>query len=156
MSDYHYWELIYCQLAELGFVGTNYDIYLRKGKVRALPGYKLTVYLSPYFDDGTKGNIMCYGKDRTVKETMLTYQEVSEKLRTQNGHVYSEGNIVYANEKYVCLTASKKGKVELIMPNACKIKGFLSKEVYEGNNGKFVFDWEEGQTELFEILESKQ
>jgi hypothetical protein len=47
--------------------------------------------------------------------------------------------------------AEKEGEVALTMPKACKLRGFLSGEIYEGK--EFTFHFAYNQTELFEVIE---
>lgn len=150
LSEEYYDELSKRQLVELGFVGAPYDMYHTKDKVYAKDNYKALLYLAPSTEK-ERGNVLVANGERTRKDGMFTAQEVASLLQKAGGHVFSEGNIVYANNRFVCLTATKEGRAKLTMPKACKMRGFLSGEIYEGK--EFTFHFAYNQTELFEVIE---
>ena len=85
------------------------------------------------------------------KEGGFTAEEIRSVLQKAGGHVFSEGNIVYANSRFVCVTAAKEGEVKLTMPKHCKIQAFTDGKRYEGKEFSFRFAY--NQTELFKVIE---
>ncbi len=150
ISDEYFFQTHYHQLVELGVTGIPYDIYHVTDVKRIKEQYKALLYLTPSTED-FKGNIFVSNDDKISKQGKFTAEEIREFLVKHNTHVWSEDNIVYANERFVCVTATKEGEVQLVMPKACKIKAFTSGEIYTGE--KFVFVFEYNQTELFEVIE---
>lgn len=147
-SEEYYDELSKRQLVELGFVGAPYDMYDVKDEAFAKGNYKALLYLAPPTE---RGNLLVSSEENRGKEGVFTAGEVGEFLQKAGGHIYSEGNLVYVNDRFVCVTAEKEGKIKLTMPKACKLRGFLDGKVYEGK--EFTFHFAYNQTELFEILE---
>jgi len=150
ISEEYYDELSRLQLVELGFVGVSYDMYHSCDEEWAKTHYKTLLYIAPT-KYGVKGNLLLSNSEKIEKNGLFSAAEIAAILRKADTHVFSEGNIVYANSRFVCLTAAKQGKVQLSMPTACKIRAFTDGKEYEGT--EFVFDMEENQTELFEIEE---
>ena len=81
---------------------------------------------------------------------MFAAAEIGNYLQGVGVHIYSGGNIVYANSKFVSVTAKVGGRVEMKLPFSCKIKAFTDGKEYQGKD--FVFDMESNQTELFEVM----
>lgn len=146
VSEEYYDELSRQQLIELGFVGAAYDMYQKSDEPKIKDKYKVLLYLAK---DGA--NELAYAGECIRKEGMFTAQEVSSVLQKAGGQVFSEGNIVYANDRFVCVTAAQAGEVKLTMPKACKLRGFLDGKIYEGK--EFVFTFAYNQSELFEVIE---
>ena len=150
VSEEYYNDLSKNQLVELGFFGAPYDIYHTKDEAFAKAHYKTLLYLAPSLEEG-RGNLLVSAGESVRKEGVFTAEEVRCALQKAGGRIYSAGNLVYANDKFVCLTAEQTGEVKLTMPKACKLRGFLDGKIYEGR--EFVLDFAYNQTELFEILE---
>ena len=150
LSEEYYDELSKQQLVELGFVGAPYDMYHTKDEAFAKDNYKAMLYLAPSTEEG-RGNVLVANGEKVRKEGMFTAQEVCAFLQKAGGHIYGEGNLVYANNRFICVTAEKDGEVKLTMPKSCKLRGFLDGKTYEGQ--EFTFHFAYNQTELFEILE---
>jgi len=146
LSEECYHELSRKQLVELGFVGAPYDMYHLCDESFAKENYKTLLYLAK----GGVNALVCNG-ERIEKGETFTAEEVRFALQKAKGHIYSEGNIVYANERFVCVTAAKEGKVKLTMPSVCKLLAFTDGKIYEGK--EFIFDFAYNQTELFLITD---
>ena len=151
LSEEYYNELSKEQLVELGFVGAPYDMYHTQDETFAKGNYKALLYLAPSKQEGRGNFLVGKNAEGSQKEGKFTAQEVAACLKKAGGHIYSEGNLVYANNQFVCLTAEKEGVVTLTMPKVCKLRGFLDGKIYEGK--EFAFRFAYNQTELFEILE---
>ena len=151
VSEEYYYQAVNEQLIQLGFVGAPHDIYLTKDieKVEKTQ-YKAYLYALSKDTKERKNVLICDGK-RQEKTGCFTAQEISAFLQEAGGHVFSEGNIVYANSRYVSLTATKEGACKLTMPKACKLQAFSDGKIYEGK--EFIFNLAYNQTELFEVLE---
>jgi hypothetical protein len=135
-------------MCELGFVGAPYALYL-KGDLseKELSTYKLCLYI---LGDGRK-NVLTAGGERLEKEGAFTALELVSALSNAGGHVYSRGNIVYANSRYLALTATAEGEIRLSMPKECRLKAFTDGKEYFGK--EFSFPMIKNQTELFEVVE---
>ena len=149
VSEEYYHELSVAQLVKLGFVGAPYDMYSIQDAERIKSQYKTLLYIAPTKGD-FRGNVLVASGEKVEKEGVFTAEEIRSVLRKAGGHVFSEGNIVYANNRFVCLTAANEGEVKLTMPKTCKIRAFTDGKIYEGKEFSFRFSC--NQTELFEIL----
>ena len=140
--------LSYQQLSLLGFTGAPYVLYLAQdGESLAQSNAKATLKILC-----EKGENTLLYKDTTLaKNSAFTQQELTEHLRCAGVHIYSEGNIVYANTRFVALTATSEGMQTLTMPAECKLQAFTDGKIYEGK--EFAFEMSINQTELFEVLE---
>ena len=151
LSEAYYNELSKEQLVELGFVGAPYDMYHTQDEAFAKENCKALLYLAPSNLEGRGNFLVGKNTEGVRKEGKFTAQEVAACLKNAGGHIYSEGNLIYANNQFVCVTAEKEGEVALTMPKACKLKGFLDGKIYEGK--EFTFHFAYNQTELFEVIE---
>ena len=150
VSEKYYRKMSHDQLVELGFVGAPYDIYLANDlenldKTR----YKTLLQILPSRIK-ERVNILQNHSFKQSKNSLFSAQEITSALRKAGTHVFSEGNIVYANSRFVCLTAVKGGDITLTMPSACKLQAFTNGKIYQGQT--FTFSFEQYQTELFKIL----
>ena len=151
VSEEYYNQGVNHQLVQLGFVGAPHDIYLTTDfdKIDKTQ-YKAYLYMLSK-DSEKRANVLVCNGERIEKEGGFTAEEVALFLRKAGGHVFSEGNIVYANARFVSLTATKAGEVKLAVPKTCKLKAFSDASVYEGK--EFAFSFAYNQTELFEVVE---
>ncbi len=151
VSEEYYYKTVNDQLVQLGFVGAPHDIYLISDLDKIDKAqYKAYLYLTSAESEGRK-NVLISDGQRQEKAGCFTAEEISTFLTKAGGHVFSEGNIVYANARFVALTATKEGEVKLAMPKTCKLKAFTDGKIYEGE--KFTFYLTYNQTELFEVIE---
>ena len=60
--------------------------------------------------------------------------------------------MVYANERYLSVTAATDDVVKIKMPFGCKLKSFVDEKVYDVSDGKIEFNVKRNKTLLFEIL----
>ena len=140
--------LSYQQLSLLGFTGAPYVLYLAQdGESLAQSNAKATLKI--LCEKGE--NTLLYKDTVLAKKNAFTQQELTEHLRCAGVHIYSEGNIVYANTRFVALTATSEGMQTLTMPTECKLQAFTDGKIYEGK--EFTFEMSINQTELFEVLE---
>ncbi len=140
------------QLAELGYLGAPYDLYLRSDMTEEQrEKYGAVLYLADK-NNPHKGNTLFLRNGvRVEKDGAFGMDELRTHLQTVGVHIYSDENVVYANARFVSITAKVGGRVALNMPFACKIKAFTDGKEYKGKD--FIFDMERNQTELFEIVE---
>lgn len=150
VSEEYYHTLSLKQLVELGFVGSPYDMYSIQDAEKIKPQYKTLLYIATTRGD-FKGNVLACKDEEVEKEGGFTAEEIRSVLQKAGGHVFSEGNIVYANSRFVCVTAAKEGEVKLTMPRHCKLQAFTDGKRYEGKEFSFRFAY--NQTELFEVIE---
>ncbi len=139
-------------MEEIGYLGAPYDLYLAGDfTTEQKAKYDGVLYLADQTSP-TKGNTLILRDGRRVEsENSFTAGELQGYLQGVGVHIYSGGNIVYANSKFVAVTAKVGGRISLNMPFVCKIKAFTDGKEYRGKD--FVFDMESNQTELFEIIE---
>lgn len=151
VSEEYYYRAVNDQLVALGFVGASHDIY-EIGDFEKIDKtqYKAYLYLLSK-DSKDRNNVLICRGERLEKSGCFTAEEISSFLQKAGGHIFSEGNIVYANDRFVSLTATRKGEVKLCTPKACKLKAFTDGKIYEGK--EFVFSLAYNQTELFEVIE---
>lgn len=151
LSEEYYYQAVNDQLIALGFVGAPHDIYLVDDLEKIdQTQYKARLYMLSQDSKERKNVLTCKGA-RLEKTGCFTAEEISSFLQKAGGHVFSEGNIVYANSRFVSLTATKEGTVKLCMPKATKLKAFTDGKIYEGQEFTFFFAY--NQTELFEVIE---
>ncbi len=151
VSEEYYYRAVNDQLVQLGVVGAPHDIYLTSDLDKIDKAqYKAYLHLTSPESEGRK-NILISGDKRQEKTGCFTAEEIALFLQKAGGHVFSEGNIVYANSRFVALTATKEGEVKLAMPKACRLKAFSDGKIYEGKEFSFSFAY--NQTELFEVIE---
>lgn len=150
VGEGYYVQAVFHQLVALGTVGAPHDIYELSdlGKIDESQ-YKVYLYMLSKDSKDRKNVLVCKG-ERLEKSGCFTAEEISAFLQKARGHVFSEGNIVYANSRFVALTATKEGEVKLRMPKACRLKAFTDGKIYEGK--EFTFSLQYNQTELFEVI----
>ena len=139
------------QLAELGYLGVPYDLYLKtefsdEQKAR----YDGVLYLAHQAAVSKGNTLVLKNGTRIDRERDFDVDELRGYLQSVGTHIYSDGNIVYANSRFVAITAKVGGRVALNMPFACTLKAFTDGKEYRGTD--FAFDMEQNQTELFEII----
>ena len=150
VGEEYYGQGVYHQLIQLGFAGLPHDIYLTSDLDKVdKTQYKAQLFMLSQEGEARK-NLLVSGEELLEKDGHFTAEEISTFMQKAGGHVFSEGNIVYANSRFVCLTATKEGEVTLRMPKACKLKAFSDGKIYEGE--VFTFSFAYNQTELFEVL----
>ena len=150
LGEEHFYQTHFHQLVSLGFTGVPYDIYHIDDVEKIKKQYKVLLYLMPSQEE-EKGSVLVSEHERIKKTERFTPSEIVEFLKRSGAHVWSEGNIVYANSRFVCVTATKDGKLQLNMPHACRLKAFTSGKIYEGKELSFELQYD--QTELFEVIE---
>ena len=151
-SNVYHYDTTVKQLEELGYLGTPYDLYLA-GDVTEVQKEKYdgVLYIADVKNPHKGNTLVLKHGVRIEKESAFGANELRVLLQDVGVHIYSGGNIVYANAKFVAITAKVGGRVALSLPFACKIKAFTDGKEYQGKD--FVFDMESNQTELFEIIE---
>ncbi|MBE5747952.1 MAG: hypothetical protein E7352_07260 [Clostridiales bacterium] len=151
LSNEHFACTTSAQLAELGYLGAPYDLYLVGDMTdEQKEQYDGVLYIADQTSP-SKGNTLALKNGvRVEKKGAFDIDELRAYLQNIGAHIYSAGNVVYANSRFVAITAKVGGRVALNMPFVCKIKAFTDEKVYEGKD--FVFDMETNQTELFEII----
>ena len=79
-------------------------------------------------------------------------EEMQEYLTSGGVHIYCAGNIVYANEKYISVTARKDGTLLVKMPHDCEFADCITQEKYRTVDRAIALEAESNQTFLFEII----
>lgn len=165
IADDTFWKAVYEEIISLGYLGAPYDFLLLQGlKAEDLSNYKEVLFLAPA---PTKENI-AFAKEveRTGKKVYVSGDETGafggakrefgeeelQKSAADSGvHIYSAGNIVYANEKYISLTARRTGEVVLAMPKPCVLTDCVSGKKLRADDGTVRLSMEENETFLWEI-----
>lgn len=138
----------YKQLESLGGTGAPYDIYLLDDESKIPENkYKVKLYILP------KGqqNALVYSGETLKTDDVFSASTIADALKKAGGHVFSEGNIVYANTGFVSVTATQAGNVTLKLPKEQKLRAFTTGKEYVGK--EFTFDFAENQTELFKVIQ---
>lgn len=138
----------YKQLEILGGTGAPYDIYLLDDESKIPENkYKVKLYILP------KGqqNALVYSGETLKTDDVFSASTIADALKKAGGHVFSEGNIVYANTGFVSVTATQAGNVTLKLPKEQKLLAFTTGKEYVGK--EFTFDFAENQTELFKVIQ---
>lgn len=171
MGKPYYGKTYYQQLMWLGDAGAPYDLYL-KGEFSAedLKDYKCVLYLAPFeISDKDKEvisclsengiTVVCTGKPYTLvgKNVQVSKEVLLESaLRTLYAkagvHTYlDKTGLLYANGRFVCVTASEDGEYTLTMPNDCTLTDVFGGERYITVNKKVCIVIQKNQSILFEV-----
>ncbi len=165
-SDDTCWESVYCQIVTLGFLGAPYDLLLRQNlKTDSLEKYKAVIFLAPSptnenaaLIDGlrTGGKTVMVSGDEFKKfsgeEKAYTELQLQSAISESCAFIYSAGNIVYANGKYLSITARCDGTLTVNMPFDCELVDCISGKTLKTEEKRVVLCAEENQTFLWEIL----
>lgn len=143
IPDDRFSDMSFGQLRELGFIGAPYDLYASGDDVKK---YKAALYILPDGDE----NVLRSESVEIRKKGVFSHGEITAFIKSAGAHIYSEGNIVYANSRFVALTAREEGRVTLETPREVTLSAFYGKGLFQGK--KFDFYFRENHTELFEIL----
>ncbi len=160
-SDAVFFQGVHRQLIELGYLGAPYDLLLLD-RVRAEDAekYKLFICLSP--DQNTavynilKQRLALMGKRLLVtgngkdSETLF-YDRNTLRAEAEAADVflYSFGNIVYANEKYIAVTATQDGEITLSTPFEGRLEDLLTGSVHETRDKKIHWQTTSNLCKLF-------
>ncbi len=158
-----YHKCIYSQLVELGFLGAPYDsLLINDVKESDIDNYKLVIFLSPDSESEKYKQLEGYIKKTGVPmlKTCQTADGITnfdrtsfaEEARKHGVHLYSEGNIVYVNERYIAVTAVKSGEVSLSLMSGQAVRNLLTGEILPSTDGKITFNAKFNDCLLFEIL----
>lgn len=164
-ADATFWEGVYGQLVSLGYAGAPYDLFLLQGlKKDDLQKYKAVVFLAPVLKDENVALVEALradGKSVLVSgdekkrfagtEKAYTEGEMCELLKKSGVWLYCAGNIVYANGKYLSVTARRKGTLTVKMPFDCELIDCIGGERYVTSEGTISIDADDNQTYLWEI-----
>ena len=151
MPNAYFMQTTRNQLEEIGYLGAPYDLYLAGDMSDEQKAeYDAVLYIADGKNSNKGNTLVLKNGERIESEVSFTADELRGRLQGVDVHIYSAGNIVYANARYVAITAKVGGRIALNMPYVCKIKVFTDGREYTGKD--FVFDMESNQTELFEIV----
>lgn len=165
VSDETYWYGVYGQIVSLGFSGAPYDLLLLQAlKVQTLEKYDAVILLAPsptsenvVFVESLRERgktVLVSGDEKGVfsgKEKAYTEGELQEEIRNSGAFVYSADNIVYANEKYLSVTARRDGVLTVDMPFDCVLVDCISGRRLKTTERQVSIDARENQTFLWEI-----
>lgn len=151
-SNEYFTRTTSAQLEEIGYLGAPYDLYLATDMTDSQKAaYDGILYIADTKNQRKGNTLVLKNGARIERESAFTAEDLGRCLQSVGVHIYSAGNIVYANAKFVAITAKVGGRVALKLPFACKIKAFTDGKEYQGK--EFVFEMESNQTELFEMIE---
>ena len=168
LSDNLFNKCVVDQFTELGFLGASYKVItLDKFDESVVAKCKMLLFLAPktltdehkvLIDNAlTQGKQVLFTGDKNKEhsnsaEKCFTIEQLKEYAIKANVHLYSYGNVVYANERYLSVTAATDDGVKIKMPFGCKLKSFVDEKVYDVSDGKIEFNVKRNKTFLFEIL----
>lgn len=156
------------QIAVLSLSGAPYELHLLdKFTYEDAKKYKLILFGCPINFTNTQLKFI----DKLRKEGKVVYalsdvenkyefglpkeielEQIQEVFDKAGVHSYSFNNVVYANKKYVSVTAHEDGEVVLTMPFDCELKLFNSKKTYKTKDKKVVFKLKKNDTKFLEII----
>lgn len=166
ISDTYFYQSVYDKIVSLGYMGAPYDLLLSNhSRLCDFARYKVVIFTAPVMTEEFKRladalkqdgkTVIITSNDKTYAETFETTlddSKISEIASAAGVHIYSAGNIVYANEKYVCVTARKDGRLSVSMPYHCTLVDCITQEEYRTVDGAIDLEAESNQTFLFEIF----
>lgn len=155
VNDEKFYSSVLGQIIELGFLGAPYELYLKSQVLyENLKNYKIVIYTCPNAFD-TNGAELIKKLERSGTKVLFTgnnplnasnfESEIYDRKQLFNlanecgVHVFSYGNIVYANDRFISVTATKTGVVEITTPNDCEFYSVAEGESYKTMNKKIVF-----------------
>ncbi len=151
-SNEYFTRTTSAQLEEIGYLGAPYDLYLATDMTDSQKAaYDGILYIADTKNQRKGNTLVLKNGARIERESAFTAEDLGRCLQSVGVPIYSAGNIVYANAKFVAITAKVGGRVALKLPFACKIKAFTDGKEYQGK--EFIFEMESNQTELFEMIE---
>lgn len=162
--DSKFYKSVYDRIVSLGYIGAPYELLVSGAlDVCDLERYKIVLFTAPVVTekfrrlaDGLKrdGKTIIATGDGGQSEQFLTTNDdikISESIKNAGAHIYSAGNIVYANEKYLSVTARNDGFLTIDMPQECKLTDCISQKEYWTENRRITVDAQANSTFLFEI-----
>lgn len=166
VTENTYWKAVYDQIVSLGYLGSPYDLLLLQGlKEEDVKRYKVAIFLAPapLNENETlinslraSGKTVLVSGDETGRYGGVAgrygEEEMQEYLTSGGVHIYCAGNIVYANEKYLSVTARKDGTLLVKMPHDCEFADCITQEKYRTVDRAIALEAESNQTFLFEII----
>lgn len=165
VQDDTFYKAVYEQLISLGYLGAPYELLLLQDlKITDLSRYKTVLFLAPAPTDKNRNLMESLCR---IGKTVLTTgdengafggvtgayaeEELLKKVSESGTHIFSAGNIVYANGKYISVTARKDGKVLLTMPYDCVLQDCINGERRSTKDKQIILNAKANQTYLFEI-----
>ena len=170
-SGGYFIDTVQKQLITLGNVGAPYDLYL-KGSLGDgdLKGYKLVLYLNPYeispadeerihalLEGGAV--VAITGKREGVPEGCIISEarmdegKLRECCRCADVHTYVEKEaVVYANTRYIAVTAKENGALELYLKQEGEYQDVLTESKYRTVGKKIALTMRENQTLLLKYI----
>jgi hypothetical protein len=127
--------------------------------------YKFTpVFFSTDPDVNVLGTLEGLGKPGLVEKDMdgwksvycsaplLNSRLVRNIARESGVHVYSEnGDLIYANSRYVSVTAAETGKATIMLPGEFKVTDALTGEVLTTASNRIEYNTKQYETRIFEL-----
>ncbi len=158
-----FWQSIFQQLVELGWLGAPYDLLLLDRVTDGdIAKYKLFLLLSP---DQTHPAYAKLKARLNGKPTLITgigpdsgmgvyNKDLLQKEAAAAGvFVYSFGNIVYANEKYIAVTAASDGQVKLELPRDGVLEDVFTGECLTTDHKEITWETQSNLCRLFQWKE---
>ncbi len=154
---------VYNQLIELGYLGAPYDnLLLDDVRPEDFKKYKLFIFTCPDTESEKykmlKSQIQAVGRKVLVTGLgegvvqQFSRSDLADSAKSVGVRLYSFGNIVYANEKYIAVTAASSGEVTVAVPDGKALRNALTGELLTVIDGKVSFSAELNDCCLFEIV----
>ncbi len=163
-----FWKGVYDKMISFGYLGTPYDLLISDNlKSADLKRYKTVIFTAPVITDKFKKlvnslkkkgkTVIITGKyseniDMCSAEITLDDSKIFNLVNNSGAHIYSAGNIVYANEKYLSVTARHDGTLSINMPYNCELIDCITKEKLKTVDCSVLLEAKLNQTFLFEII----
>ena len=167
-------QACYQQLVWLSFAGAPYDLYLKgDAVVSVLQKYKCVIYLAPFaltaqdekdikaLDERGISVVLTAkaydiaGERVYAPRKVLNEEELRVYYERAGVHTYIEKTgLVFANERFICITAADDGEYELRMPCDCQLSEVFGQERYQTHDCKIVLSMQRNETKLFTVVRS--
>lgn len=166
LSDKEFYHGVYDRIVSLGYIGAPYDLFdCEFISMCDLKRYKSIVFCSPVMTPQLRNiftelkaagkTVIITGVDDSECNSLpglpLSDSDMFSLIANSGVHIYSKSSIVYANSKYLSVTACKDGSLEINMQNDCNLVDCITKKRYYTTNKVVLLEAESNQSFLFEI-----
>ncbi len=166
-SDAMFVQSVHRQLIELGYLGAPYDLLLLdRVRPEDVEKYKMFICLSPDQSaaayDSLKQRLASSGKrllvtgnGNTGEQPFYDKNTLLKEAEAAGVFIYSFGNIVYANDKYIAVTATEAGEISLSLPFDGVLEDLIDRSLIATQNHRLTWQTASNLCRLFRWQENK-